>query len=876
MRRLPLMIIVIVLAVVLMSLSRVTRSPHGDNFKISCDVCHSSDGWSLDKENYSFDHNTTNLPLVGTHKEVDCRSCHPTLVFSEAKTECIDCHTDMHNQTVGLDCGRCHTPKSWIVENTSQLHQRSRFPLLGAHATADCERCHPSASLLKFEPVAVDCFSCHRENYYSTAADPKVPNHVAGNYSTNCTECHLMTSFSWTGAGINHNFFPLTLGHSGVDCQQCHTVPGNYSNISKECFSCHESNYNAANNPVHKNNGFSTNCTQCHTTNPGWKPADFSIHDGYFPIYSGKHNGEWNSCADCHTNAGNYNSFSCIDCHEHSNQANVNEEHNGVGGYEYNSNACFQCHPQGNGEGGFDHNISGFPLTGAHTNAQCSGCHANGYSGTSTLCADCHLPSYNQSVNPNHSTLGLSTDCASCHTTEPDWKPATFAVHDTYYPLTGAHTSVSTDCATCHQGNYSSSPNTCVGCHQTNYNQTTNPNHATAQISTECGTCHTTAPGWKPATFATHSNYYPLIGEHATTDCAACHTTGYSNTINTCVGCHQTNYNQTTNPNHAMAQISTDCGSCHTPSPDWKPATFTIHNNYFPLTGAHTTTDCASCHISGYSNTPNTCVGCHQTNYNQTSNPNHASAGISTDCASCHTTNPNWTPATFTIHNTFYPLTGAHATTDCASCHNGVYSNTPNTCAACHISNYNQTTNPNHTAAGISTDCATCHTTNPDWKPATFAVHNNYYPLLGAHASLDCASCHNGVYTNTPNTCVGCHLPDYNQTNDPPHASAQFPTDCETCHTQTAWVPSTFNHDAQYFPIYSGKHKDEWNVCSDCHPNSGNYAVFTCTTSCHPQSSTNDDHNGVPGYVYESSACLNCHPDGSDSKSTNRFMIKQY
>jgi hypothetical protein len=270
-------------------------------------------------------------------------------------------------------------------------------------------------------------------------------------------------------------------------------------------------------------------------------------------------------------------------------------------------------------------------------------------------------------------------------------------------------------------------------------------------------------------------------------------------------------------------------------------------------------------------------VACHQTNFNQTANPNHLEAGISTDCASCHTTAPDWKPASFTIHNNYYPLTGAHASTDCASCHNGVYSNTPNTCVACHQSNFNQTTNPNHTSAGISTDCASCHTTAPDWKPASFAIHNNYYPLTGAHASTDCASCHNGVYTNTPNTCVGCHQASYNQTTNPPHASAQFPTECETCHSTVGWVPSTFNHDGQYFPIYSGKHKDEWNTCAECHPNAGNYAVFTCI-SCHEHNKTemDDEHSGVSGYSYNSQACLNCHPTGSGGKATNRFMIKQF
>ena len=112
------------------------ESPHGADFKISCKTCHSTKGWQLDKEIYSFDHNTTTLPLEGQHKTVSCRQCHPTLKFGEAKTECNECHTDIHQGTVGFECSRCHTPASWLVNNIIELHQTSRFPLVGAHRTA--------------------------------------------------------------------------------------------------------------------------------------------------------------------------------------------------------------------------------------------------------------------------------------------------------------------------------------------------------------------------------------------------------------------------------------------------------------------------------------------------------------------------------------------------------------------------------------------------------------------------------------------------------------------------------------------------------------------------------------------------------------------
>jgi hypothetical protein len=764
MRRLSSLILGLVFSISLFS----QTSPHGDGFAISCTDCHNTEGWKIDFKTLSFDHGTTKFALTGQHQAVPCRACHQSLQFSRAGKECVACHTDMHNQTVGTDCSRCHTTTAWIVNNITEIHQRSRFPLVGAHITADCYDCHlnASASLLNFGPLGVECIDCHQKDYDATTK----PNHVSAQFPTTCNDCHSINAFSWTGAGFNHanitsgceechmtdynattdpnhsqsgfstvcldchkldftswnnidhSFFPLTAGHATNECTKCHPSGSNYANTSPICASCHQPDYNGTTNPSHTTLNFSTICQDCHTTNPGWKPAEYREHDSkYFPIYSGKHMGTWDVCSECHTNTGNYGQFTCISCHEH-NQSSTNEGHGDVQGYMYNSDACYACHPTGSSEGSFNHNNSPFPLTGAHQTVECSKCHTNGYAGTSTICYDCHATVYNQSVNPNHVTLTIPKECQTCHTTDPGWAPATFPIHDNYYVLAGAHIPIANQCATCHNGDYNNTPTVCFGCHSTQYNQSTNPNHVTAQFPTTCETCHSQT-AWNPTTFD---------------------------------------------------------------------------------------------------------------------------------------------------HNTVYPLTGAHATiaTNCFACHKGNYTNTPNTCVGCHQTNYNQSTNPNHGSIAIPTECATCHTTNPGWAPATFPIHNNYYALIGAHAAIasQCATCHNGNYNNTPNTCYGCHQTDYNQTTNPSHAAAQFPTTCTDCHNQNAWVPANWDHDGQYFPIYSGKHNGQWTLCSDCHKNASNYAEFTCTTSCHPQSEMNNAHQGVSGYSYTSSACYNCHPNGNAPK----------
>ncbi len=916
------------------------QSPHGDNFQLRCDLCHTPANWNVDPSSLAFSHDSTRFPLEGQHTTLDCRLCHTSLVFAQAPLECASCHTDIHQQSVGLDCARCHDPSSWLVNNIAQLHQEAAFPLLGAHAVANCYDCHISETDLRFDPIGTECINCHRADFEGATN----PDHVAAGFSMECQQCHKITAFEWSASGFDHSFFPLTKGHDINDCTRCHTS-ADYTSTSPDCISCHQADYAATQNPNHASLGFGTDCASCHTTDPGWHPAKFTAHDAqYFPIYSGSHSGVWDQCTDCHQNTSDYSEFSCINCHTN---PQTNNQHGEVNGYSYNNGACLACHPTGRADGLFDHNNTGFSLTGAHASTDCIDCHSMGYSATATECVACHEKDYQQSMNPGHVALGLNTDCATCHTTEPGWAPATFPVHDTYYALMGAHATIANECALCHNGDYNNTPNTCVGCHLADYNNTTEPNHTSAQFSTDCATCHN-ENAWQPATFDHDAQYFPiysgkhkgewdqctdchtnpanyseytcitchmnpgtdnehhgvsgysynstaclachpngssddifdhnmtgfsLTGAHTTIQCLDCHASGFAGTPTECVACHAPDFQQSQNPNHIGIGLSTDCASCHTTNPGWAPAAFPEHNNYYVLAGAHASiaTECISCHQGNYNNTPNTCVGCHLKDYQATTSPNHAAEQYPTDCILCHG-EAAWSPSSFDHNLTPFPLTGAHTSVDCASCHATGYTGTPTECLACHTNDFQQTQNPNHTGIGLSTDCAACHTT-AGWNPAAFPVHDDYYALEGAHATIamECALCHNGDYNNTPNSCVGCHLSDYQGTVDPNHIGAQFSTDCATCHNESAWVPATFDHDAQYFPIYSGKHEGEWTQCVDCHTNPSNYAEFTCVT-CHSNPETDNAHNEVNGYVYNSIACLACHPTGSSDDNFDHTL----
>jgi hypothetical protein len=325
------------------------------------------------------------------------------------------------------------------------------------------------------------------------------------------------------------------------------------------------------------------------------------------------------------------------------------------------------------------------------------------------------------------------------------------------------------------------------------------------------------------------------------------------------VACHLTDYNTTTQPSHVQAAFPTACQQCHTTA-SWGTATFNHSTTGFALTGAHTTLACQQCHVNGNYNLSSAnaaCYSCHQTDFTGTTNPGHVAAAFPTDCSICHST-VNWTGATFNHATTGFPLTGAHTTLACQQCHvnnNYSLSSANAACYSCHQADFTGTTNPAHVPAGFPTDCSVCHTT-ASWAGATFNHNNTPFPLTGAHVTVACTSCHiNNVFAGTPTDCYSCHKVDYSGTTNPSHVAAGFPTTCATCHNTTAWTGAVFNHT--WFPV---PHHSA-TQCTDCHTNSSDYSVFTCT-NCHTQTQTNNQHNGVKGYVWNSANCYSCHPNG--------------
>jgi len=651
--------------------------------------------------------------------------------------------------------------------------------------------------------------------------------------------------------------FKLDGKHQTVPCASCH-LNGVTKGTPQTCSSCHW--VRRQDDPYRTLLG--SQCEQCHRTS-SWTAVRWDHAEATGMPLNPSH--KMLDCTSCHKNrVFTGANGSCVSCHRKDYDATSTPNHAAAGF----STQCTECHKPSDAafnQTRFNHNAA-FPLVGLHAAQNCASCHVNGrYQGTPRDCVGCHRPNYDRTTKPNHASAGFSTSCDGCHKpTDTIWKGATASInHNAFFPLAGLHATA--DCASCHtNGRYAGTPRDCVGCHRTNYDRTTSPNHAAAGYATTCDSCHRASDtAWRGGAVVNHNAFFPLVGQHAAAVCTTCHLNNrYQGTPRDCVGCHRTNYDRTTSPNHAAAGYSTSCESCHRATDAaWKGAAVN-HYAFFPLVGLHATAACTQCHVGNvYKGTPRDCVGCHRTTYDKTTSPNHAAAGYSTACDTCHrAAEGTWTGAAVN-HNAFFPLVGNHAVAACATCHvNNRYQGTPRDCVGCHRTNYDRTTSPNHAAAGYATTCDSCHkATDSSWKGATFN-HTQYFTLSGLHATASCVACHvNNVYKGTPRECYPCHTTQYQNTTNPNHLAAKFPTTCETCHkaTDSVWTQGKFTHS--WFPITSGKHAG--NACSACHNNPSNYTVFTCLT-CHGKAQTDSHHQGRNGYRYESAACYSCHPTG--------------
>ncbi len=315
------------------------KDPHQGRLGILCASCHVVEGWKTMKlggDKTAF-HEKTRYPLRGAHVQVECKSCHgpfegqPKAKYKElAFGACTDCHQDAHLGQLGRKgtpqaaqgaCDRCHSVQGWVpVRFELADHQKTRYPLEGAHVAVACDRCHtkdpkmaekaPAAmraeARRQHRPLKVSeftmekkvdgkkCTSCHRDVHQGQFDKRMV--------AEGCTACHDQATFSKTKFDhARDTKFRLDGKHGRTACASCHaTAQGKdgkpyvkYAGAPVACARCHADPH-AAQFAVKK----VTECAACHGVEE-WKKVKF-VHAEPFTTYAltGKH--AKLACEKCH------------------------------------------------------------------------------------------------------------------------------------------------------------------------------------------------------------------------------------------------------------------------------------------------------------------------------------------------------------------------------------------------------------------------------------------------------------------------------------------------------------------------------------------------------------------------------------------------
>lgn len=263
------------------------------------------------------------------------------------------------------------------------------------------------------------------------------------------------------------------------------------------------------------------------------------------------------------------------------------------------------------------------------------------------------------------------------------------------------------------------------------------------------------------------------------------------------------------------------CESCHSLN-SWRDIRYTHTKNEFNVS-LHSVIGCAACHTEGEPTPSPACETCHK------EKSPHGVGAIA--CGSCHSAIAWVVPKSLPADH--LSLEAGHESVSCFDCHSSVRA--PDAadrgCVDCHGRNH-----------GGLTACEDCHEPSRGWEPLPGFDHGAFFPLVGKHAQLECASCHaNNTFAGTPNACRGCHAVVHTGL-----------TACEQCHTPSGFVPSTFNHDAKF--KITGKHRAL--TCAKCHIKGKYDGTPTYCSGCHGAA-----HGGL-------TACQQCHTTAGFRPST--------
>ena len=517
--------------------------------------------------------------------EEDCTKCHKRFDKAAMNTLCQDCHKDIRKdveQKLGShgrfkeqrECKECHTDHKGRTENIAPIteqtfvHERTDFPLKGAHADAkkvECKACHKAK--VKYRDAPSDCYACHKKD-----------DKHKGKVGSTCTDCH--TDRSWKEIRFEHDKtrYKLRNKHVEVPCKDCH-ANDRYKETPMDCYSCHKKD------DKHKGQE-GTKCEECHDDR-SWKKSPFDHNKSRFPLM-GKHAKV--ECKKCHlTPAFKDAPLDCYACHK------KDDKHKGTYGEK-----CETCHAESDWKTiTFDHDLhSKYPLRGQHITTKCESCHKGHLykDKTPSDCNACH--------KKDDKHKGKFTEkCESCHT-ERSWKLLLFEHdHDTTYLLKGYHRK--TTCEGCHTGTLykQKTPTDCYACHKKDDIHRSN-------FGVKCEKCHDEKQ-WKTIAFNhDRDTKFSLLGKHRTATCESCHTGRLyqDKTPTDCYACHKKD-------DVHRHRLGTECQDCHSLR-DWKLWDFDHDTRTrFKLDGGHKGLDCYTCHTARMDKkvtSSSSCVSCHK------------------------------------------------------------------------------------------------------------------------------------------------------------------------------------------------------------------------------------------------------------------------
>ncbi len=500
--------------------------------------------------------------------------------------------------------------------NAQELTLQQRIlmpgPLTSGHAEfePDCENCHESFQQTEMSSL---CLGCHED----IAADRSALRgfHGKSNLARNssCDSCH--TDHEGRDADItgllvdrfNHTEtdFPLLGSHEITQCSGCHEDNSKFSGAPNQCSGCHLTS------DIH-NGTLGNECQSCHQT-LSWEQLLPFDHNATDFALAGLH--EELKCSSCHLGqVFEFPDTTCFSCHQNS------DIHLGV-----NGTGCESCHSATGWETvTFDHDDTGFLLTGVHAEAACIACHEDGMDvsalGMINNSVQADTPSCNSCHLSDDPHLGRNGDqCDSCHLAD-SWSEIQFDHGmDTDFMLTGQHSDLS--CTSCHTGLLSTTlPQDCNGCHLAD------DVHQEAQMG-ECSNCHITQDWQSVAGFDHDFSTFPLLGMHSIVTCENCHLDmHFTATQNECSDCHALE-------DVHSGGLGAECQQCHTPNA-WDIWQFDHSTQTdFQLLGSHEELSCSSCHLPDTNPevASGNCISCHQ------SEDIHFGE-FGNECGQCHTT----------------------------------------------------------------------------------------------------------------------------------------------------------------------------------------------------------------------------------------------